>query len=67
MQERMYTGKDGFRTGGMQVKDGCRTRGLQDRRDAGKEGCKKRGMKGRRDEGKRDEGKERRRKGGIQE
>ena len=43
----------------MQVKDGCRTRGLQDRRDAGKEGCKKRGMKGRRDEGKRDEGQER--------
>ena len=46
MQERRNTGKDGYRTGGRQEKDECRTRGIQDRRDAGKgdsgkEGCRK--------------------------
>ena len=40
MQKRMNTGKDGYRTGGRQEKDGCRTRGIQDRRDAGKERCR---------------------------
>ena len=52
MQERRDTGKDGCRTGWMQANDRCRTRGIKNRRDAGKEGCRKRGMKERRDEGK---------------
>ena len=50
MQERRDTGKDGCRTVWMQANDRCRTRGIQNRRDAGKEGCRKRGMKGRSDE-----------------
>ena len=52
MQERRDTGKDRCWTGGMQANDRCRTRGIQDRRNAEKEGCRKRGMKERRDEGK---------------
>ena len=38
-------------TGGMQEHDGCRTRVMQDKRDAGQEGYRTGGMQERRDEG----------------
>ena len=46
MQERRDKGKDGGRTGRMQENDRFRQMS-----DAGQEGCRKRGMKERRDEG----------------
>ena len=48
---RYDAGKYGFRIGWMQG-IGCRTEGMQDKRDARQDGCRKGGMQERRDAGK---------------
>ena len=51
IQVRYDAGKCGFRIGWMQG-IGCRTDGMQDKRDARQDGCRKGGMRERKDAGK---------------